>query len=843
MLLDNLTTAQRLLDGAVVDDAGGTCRRLRDALLGGGSSQAGWRDIAALVRQVLLEQQASTGATMHLRVPLRSSLPTVAQWIEAGCARLGQDADSVTIAARQWLPPFGEGEDPLHVAREMDDVYGRRLLQSPEVLADPFWTTALGHRRYMSLGQRQAARTLVLAPPGTTVLVCLPTGQGKTDVVFAPVLAAADELAVSVVVVPTVALALDMERRFRQAVSDMRQQGSPSGRYAYLGGMSDDLKSSMRDAIRGGQQRVVFAAPESVVQGISAALTVAATRGYLRYVVIDEAHLIEQWGTEFRPDFQTIATQRSEWISVAPPGRQPVTVTMSATMTNDQIRYLTHLMPGSETAVVWASALRPEPSYFVRQFPTAEDREQAVLEAVGHLPRPLALYVTRRDDVHSWAAALRRAGMQRIGTISGMSTEAERRALIDGWRGGDGIQPTRYDVVVGTSAFGLGIDMPDVRSVVHACFPETADRFYQEVGRSGRDGRSSLSVLAVAPVDEPIALRLNRKKIIKADKGWRRWRRMLTNSEISPRLHRVDLDWFPFHLDDGHDQNRAWNVRILNLMARANLVRLCPSELAGSGAASQSDDDQFGTNLIDVRVISGDAMNKDAWSARFDAERDAIQHSERRAWNAMHAAVSGGRCIGTVLSDYYWADWAGGHLMTEINCRGCPHCRTHRDVQESGLYRQGLPPNPAVYNWHSRASDPLSHARGDSPMLAITWRNAAERADRVPELLGRLVRRGMAAIGGPGCTADVVTQLQRDASPYPVIVDSDLDLLRTYHGPVIWLMPVSREIDVELLQRRQAGGTTYLIHPEPPMSSDRPTGQRIYHDIPTLSVVTALGAL
>ncbi|MFI5897673.1 protein DpdF [Actinoplanes sp. NPDC051513] len=841
MPADNLTTAQRLLDGGQVADVVGTCRRLRDALAGIGDMTPAWRDVAALVRQVILEQQAHTGTTMHLRAPLRVGLPTVAQWMEAGCIRLGQDADSVTIAARPWWPRSDDGEDPTLVARELTDVYRRRAFQLSAVAADPFWTATLGHDSYLSLGQRQAARAVILAPPGTTTLVCLPTGQGKTDVVLAPILAAADQPGVSVVVVPTVALALDMERRVRDVIARMGHQGSPSGCYAYLGGMPDELKIPMREAIRNGQQKVVFAAPESVVRGIGAALTVAASCGYLRYIVIDEAHLVEQWGTEFRPDFQALATQRSEWDSVAPTGRRPATVTMSATLTDDQIRYLTDLLPGRETAVVWASALRPEPSYFIRRFTNVHDRDESVLEAVSYLPRPLALYVTRRDDVRHWVAMLNRSGLRRVGQITGASTDTQRRAVIDGWRGGDGTQPTLYDVVVGTSAFGLGIDMPDVRAVVHACLPETVDRFYQEVGRAGRDGAASLSFLAIAPSDEPMARRLNRKKIIKPDKGWRRWRRMVTNSEVEPHLHRVDLDWFPAHMDEGFDQNRAWNVRILNLMARSGLVRLKPSPPAGG--ESIDPDEEFGGNMVDVEVITGEAMSKDSWSARIDSQRQVIQGAERRAFAAIQAAASGGQCMGSVLSGYYTATWSGGRLTTEINCRGCPHCRSHRTPLGSGLYRQGLDPHPAVHAWYTRPPDPLKRARARSPMLAITWRTARERHDRVPDLLVRLARRGMSVVGGPGFLGDLAGQLQRDASPFPVIVDTDRDLLRTYDGPIIWLLGGRREIDAEVRERLQADGITYLVHWEPSIEFDASPAQRSYDDIPTLSVAIALGAL
>ncbi|MBO3752585.1 DEAD/DEAH box helicase [Streptosporangiaceae bacterium NEAU-GS5] len=723
----------------------------------------------------------------------------------------------------------------------MTDVYRRRMFQSSAVPADPFWAATLGHDSYLSLGQRQAARTAILAPPGTTTLVCLPTGQGKTDVVLAPILANDDQPGVSVVVVPTVALALDMERRFRDVIMRMGHSGSPSGCYAYLGGMSDELKISMRDAVRNGQQKVVFASPESVTRGIGAALTVAASRGYLRYVVIDEAHLVEQWGTEFRPDFQALASQRTAWDNAAPAGRRPVTVTMSATLTDDQIRYLTDLLPGSETAVVWASALRPEPSYFIRHFPSAHERDQAVLEAVSYLPRPLALYVTRRESVRHWVAMLNRAGIRRVGQITGASSDTDRRTLIDGWRGGDGTQPTLYDVVVGTSAFGLGIDMPDVRTVVHACLPETVDRFYQEVGRAGRDGAASLSLLAVAPGDESIARHLNRKKIIKPDKGWRRWRRMVTNSEVEPRLYRVNLDWFPAHMDEGFNQNRAWNVRILNLMARSGLVRLKPTQ--PSDEEPTHSDEASGENMIDVDVITGEAMRKDSWSARIDNQRQIIQRAERRAWDAVQAASSGDHCIGSVLSDYYNAIWSGGRLTTEINCRGCPYCRSHRDPHESGLYRQGLDPHPAVHAWRGRPSDPLRPARGGSPLLAIAWRTADERRDHIPDLLVRLARRGMSVIGGPGCLDDLAMRLQRDALPFPVIVDADRDLLRTYDGPIIWLLGGHREIDIEIRQRLQAGWITYLVHAESSIESGVSPAQRSYDDVPTLSVVTALGAL
>ena len=121
-------------------------------------------------------------------------------------------------------------------------------------------------------------------------------------------------------------------------------------------------------------------------------------------------------------------------------------------------------------------------------------RDESVTTAVAWLPRPLVLYASTKADVSAWAERLRAAGLRRIGVVKGDSDDRERQEALEGWSGrrvtGEEVA-TRYDVVVGTSAFGLGVDMSDVRTVVHACLPETIDRYYQEVGRVG-SGRQAL---------------------------------------------------------------------------------------------------------------------------------------------------------------------------------------------------------------------------------------------------------------------------------------------------------------------------------------------------------------
>src|ERR1022692_628770 len=568
MTLDGWAEAYRLLgewpDPRPSAYAGGASRRLGDALLGVRTGVAGWRDIVALTRQVLLEASARNN-TNPLPAPADSFLPSAEQWRMASCEVQPTASGKLNVWARHWSPGQLGGPATDAAAADLTQVYlghdspqRRRLDGSP---ADPFWFLTLRHEHYLSVGQRQAARSVMLAPAGSTTIVCLPTGHGKTDVVLAAALLAPRGRGICLIVVPTVILAFDMERRVRR-IFEQAGTPSPEGRYAYAGTMDGDGKSQIIDDVRAGRQRVLITSPEAMAQSLLAPLEDAAVAGFLTQLVIDEAHLVEQWGNDFRPSFQTIASQRRSWIRNAPPGRAPRTVAMSAGLTE----------------IVWAAELRREPSYYVETFPDADTRREAVIEAVTLLPRPMALYVSKREDATEWVSQLRASGLHRVTEVTGKSGDKARRAALEGWsarRSGGSEDRSRFDVLVGTSALGLGVDLPDVKTVVHACIPETVDRYYQEVGRSGRDGSPCLSYLATAPADRSVAEDLNAQAIITAERAWERWRAMFQSRQPADGpVYHIDLDARPADLSEGFGRSRTWNIRILNLMARAKLIDL-----------------------------------------------------------------------------------------------------------------------------------------------------------------------------------------------------------------------------------------------------------------------------
>ncbi|MEV0769605.1 protein DpdF [Nocardia salmonicida] len=806
-----------------------TTQRLRDALVQRRDGVDNCGDIVALTRQALLELSASLGSPLRLKVPAVTELPTVGAWRLGGCDVLAMD-DRLEIDAQWWWPGLAadledEAED------DMQQVYAGAKTMRERPAADPFWINALGraYDRYTSYGQRQAARTLATAPDGATVIICLPTGQGKTEVTWSAVLPATRTRGVALMVVPTVMLALDMERRLRAHFAGAGDTAGANKRYAYTGDLDPSSKQGIRDEIRSGRQRIVVTSPEAVESGLSAALENAAELGYLTHLIIDEAHLVEQWGHDFRPEFQAIAARRRHWLAVSPPGRRVVTIAMSATLTPDQVAALeANFGKPGPVEVVWASHTRREPTYFVESFGSREERIAAVTTAVARLPRPSVLYVTKKADARDWCTRLREAGFARVALVTGDSSERERGDVLHGWRGEDTAgtsTSTRYDIVVATSAFGVGVDMPDVRSVVHACLPETIDRYYQEVGRGGRDGKASVSYLATVPADRGIAETLNPIRLLSAKLCWDRWRTLRLPGEPRPdgRI-RLDLSRFRPELPMPSRENVGWNVRLLSLMERARLVIVESPTLRAVDPSPEQPAD--GPALWEMRLVTecdGEVNNPEHFRNAIEAARASVKDGARSALTQLIRIVDNEECVGETLARHYELRRRGGVLRTAVNCRGCPHCRGLRLPRSAGgLRRSATDPTPGCAGW-PHPFDPLAEWRASSSVLSIRWTDRQVFADFVPELIAWFARKGSAVVAGPALTSNLLDEAQRRAGRSPIIVDHDGDLLGYYGGPVLWFASATDPVlPVPVQDRMRGRDPFYLIHPAGLADPDRP---------------------
>lgn len=675
---------QTLLDWPVSPPPLGTASgtsllgRLRQTLVavGAGGGPASAPDLMVLIRQLLIER-STDGQAETLSVPRGRVWPAAEDWRQFGC-EVTQTAERLILRARPWRPdwlsPSLDGADDIFAAEHQ----ARPVRVEARVTMDPFLRDATGLDTYVCPGQREAVLSALCMPAGSTLIVNLPTGGGKSLVAQAPVLLRGLESGLTLYIVPTNALALDLQRRTLELLAGRRGAGE-RWPLAWIGGRDQVVRNEIKQRVRAGTQGILFASPEAVCGALLPALYQAAERGALSYLVVDEAHLIAQWGDDFRPAFQQLAGVRRGLLKACPDASFR-TLLLSATISSAVIGTLETLFgPSEHLQMVSAVHLRPEPRYLCRRVRDRDEKRARLLEMLHHVPRPFILYTTTRDDARRWYRELRDVGYARLACFHGETADSERGRIIDDW------VHDRLDGVVATSAFGVGMDKADVRSVIHAALPETLDRFYQEVGRGGRDGRASLSITLFDATDQRIAWNMTTPTLIGDERGFARWRTLYhegTPDPNDPDVRLVDLSCVPGGLTQQSDFNRDWNMRTLILLARAGLIHLESARPAlavtntegdGPDVQTRSDaewDDYF--EQIPVRVLDGRLLDQGFFEQRIGDVRQRGTTAAEHAFEQMLDALQGRREMAGVLGDLYAIDAPGRSVIVSTVCRGCP---------------------------------------------------------------------------------------------------------------------------------------------------------------------------
>lgn len=579
------------------------------------------------------------------------------------------------VEAEPWQPDWldhGKAGVDTQVMRQQERPWIQRL---PE--ADRWSHVRFGYRHYRGPGQALAVRAALHMPAGRSLLAVLPTGEGKSLVFQA--LAAAYPGKVVAVVVPTVALAQDHD-------NSSEKYGALLGSHthAYVGGQ-EQRNADIVNRIETGEQGLVFAAPEAFVGRLRPVLLNAASAGKLAAVVIDEAHLVDAWGTDFRNEFQLLAALMAELRLRAPSSSQPRLVCLSATVTQLAYDTLQRLFsPHAPLALVAGARLRPEPDTWIAPMaPDEAARRARVLEALMHLPRPAILYVTKVDDAQDWYRFLYDAGLRRMRVLHGKSSGGDRAATVKAWSTGE------VDLVIGTAAFGLGIDYSHVRTVIHACVPESLDRYYQEVGRAGRDNRASFALLVPAPQDLSVAQGVASQKIISVDKGLARWQSMMSRAErdtsvATPRFFVDTAVPPPYDMDMMGERNEDWNGRVLSLMARAGMI-------AFAGLRFNPDRKRI---EVAIDILDDGHGERSTWNGRIEPVRKTLLSTCRERLYGMQALMSGQGCPAGQLMDLYALNDGGEVLPVVPACGGCAACRR---TEEQGWY--AVRPSPPAAPW------------------------------------------------------------------------------------------------------------------------------------------------
>ncbi|GAA4516018.1 MULTISPECIES: RecQ family ATP-dependent DNA helicase [Nonomuraea] len=309
-------------------------------------------------------------------------------------------------------------------------------------------------------GQPEAMAALA---EGRDTLVVMPTGGGKSAVYQVPALLLDGP---TLVVSPLIALQRDQ-------VEALRERDEQAVRLD--AGTSKGERESSFESLRAGETEFLFCAPEQLARPDVVRELAAAKPSLL---VVDEAHCVSAWGHDFRPDYLRLG-------AVADALGRPVVAALTATAAPPVRAEIVERLRMRDPLEVVCGFDRPNISLEVRG--TTGDGED-VAEAVEALAKPGLVYTATRKRAAELAGRLGERGVRAAAYHAGMR-RADRDAVQEAFMAGE------LDVVVATNAFGMGIDKPDVRFVVHAQVPGSLDSYYQEIGRAGRDGEPAAAVL------------------------------------------------------------------------------------------------------------------------------------------------------------------------------------------------------------------------------------------------------------------------------------------------------------------------------------------------------------
>jgi len=319
------------------------------------------------------------------------------------------------------------------------------------------------------------ADVVAAAEAGRDVLFVAPTGSGKSVAYWVPGLVGGG---LSVVVSPLIALMVDQVARLNQlgvAAACVHSQMDAGARQRAL------------DSARGGALRFLYLAPERVAN--AGFLDVLGQLRVDRFVV-DEAHCISAWGHDFRPEYRRLA----EAIDAC--GRPPVSAyTATATpRVRDDIRASLRLRDPVERVTGF---VRPNLVLSVVRCRGKTDKMRTLLERIEPAAGRALVYCGRVSGAEEVAAELSSAGVAAAAYHGRLDAEY-REAVYEEFASGG------LKVVVATSAFGMGVDFPDIRQVIHFDFPGSLEDYYQQAGRAGRDGEAAECILLYSPADRDL---------------------------------------------------------------------------------------------------------------------------------------------------------------------------------------------------------------------------------------------------------------------------------------------------------------------------------------------------
>ena len=429
-------------------------RRLRDHFRASGE-ETRVADLEAELERRYADELAELRAALFPTPRERPAIPTPRD--------LPPDFGGERGGAEEPLPTFDEipvsEEERSHIAEAVHRIFGFENLLPGQL------------------------ETIACVLRGEDVLTILPTGGGKSLCYQLPALLA--EQGTSLVISPLIAL---MKDQVDSLPANVRRRATTIN--SSLEG--DELRWRLEQAAEGAY-RLVYAAPERLRQPT---FLHALRRAGVDRLVIDEAHCVSVWGHDFRPDYLTIGRARQ---ALDNPPLLAMTATAPPRVRRDIIKHL------GDMRVIAGDVTRPNLRLAVFHARNADDKLRHLLAFCQAEPGSGIVYAGTRARCEELAALLRGRGIVAGHYHAGI---ADRAGVQDDFMAG------RIRVVVATIAFGLGIDKPDIRFIIHFIPPASLESYYQEAGRAGRDGLPARCLLMYTPSDRATLTRRTRQNAL-----------------------------------------------------------------------------------------------------------------------------------------------------------------------------------------------------------------------------------------------------------------------------------------------------------------------------------------
>ncbi len=327
-------------------------------------------------------------------------------------------------------------------------------------------------------GQEQVIRDLIA---GKDVLAIMPTGAGKS---LTYQLTAFELPGVTVIVSPLLALMSDQLQK-------LRRTGTVGARLDSTETAKEKRATLVR--IDEGQHKIIYATPERVASGSLVAELGGQKVGLF---VVDEAHCVSEWGHDFRPAYLGLK-QAIQALPSAYPDRRPPVLALTATATPQVAEDILKQLELSEVARVHTGFNRPSLTFDVRFANDLKQQVRRLIRLIRRIKGPGIVYCSTVRDVEALHGALPKLGIK-VGMYNGKMTTKDREESQRNF------MRNHPRIMIATNAFGLGVDKPDIRFVIHWNIPGSIESYYQEAGRAGRDGKPSRCILLYNPNDEAV---------------------------------------------------------------------------------------------------------------------------------------------------------------------------------------------------------------------------------------------------------------------------------------------------------------------------------------------------